>query len=168
MNEYVGKEFRQIEWDAAVEDNCRQIVRLAVREDLGRLFDWTTVCLVPSDTQAQATVVARHSGVVCGLRAAQLALAEIDSRVVWSAQVADGASISAGQTLANISGPARSLLVAERILLNLIGRLSGIATLTPHVASRTYESVERQATMAAENLIRVLNGQAPHAQANKL
>ncbi|MBI3839461.1 MAG: carboxylating nicotinate-nucleotide diphosphorylase [Planctomycetia bacterium] len=126
----MAKEFRQIEWDAAVEEDCRQIVRLAVREDLDRMFDWTTVCLVPSDSTAEAAVVTRQQGVVCGLRAAQLALSEMDGRVTWSTSLVDGARIAAGQTLATIAGPARSLLTAERILLNLIGRLSGIATLT--------------------------------------
>jgi nicotinate-nucleotide pyrophosphorylase (carboxylating) len=126
----VAKEFRQIEWDAAVEEDCRQIVRLAVREDLDRLFDWTTVCLVPSEASAEAAIVSRQDGIVAGLRAAPLALGEMDPRVVWSTTLEDGAAVSAGQTLATIAGPARSLLTAERILLNLIGRLSGIATLT--------------------------------------
>jgi nicotinate-nucleotide pyrophosphorylase (carboxylating) len=127
---FVTNEFRQIEWDASVEEDCRQIIRLAVREDLGRMFDWTTVCLVPSEATAQASVVARQAGVVCGLRAARLALSEMDDRVAWTTAVEDSAKIAAGQTLAMIAGPARSVLTAERILLNLIGRLSGIATLT--------------------------------------
>jgi nicotinate-nucleotide pyrophosphorylase (carboxylating) len=126
----VAKEFRQIEWDAAVEEDCRQIVRLAVREDLGRLFDWTTLCLVPSGAFAQAAVVSRQGGIVAGLPAARLALAEMDIHVVFTPCVNDGAAIESGQTLATIEGPARSLLVSERIVLNLIGRLSGIATLT--------------------------------------
>lgn len=124
------KEFRQIEWDQSVEDDCRQIIRLAVREDLDRLFDWTTLCLVPSGVNAEAAIVARQSGVVSGLRAAALALSEMDVHVRWSAAAADGDAIAAGQTLATVAGPARSLLSAERILLNLIGRLSGVATLT--------------------------------------
>ncbi len=124
------KEFRQIEWDQTVEDDCRQIIRLAVREDLDRLFDWTTLCLVPSGVRGSAAVVSRKSGVVAGLRAAELALSEMDGEVNWSAAAADGEAVSAGQTLATVDGPARSLLSAERILLNLIGRLSGIATLT--------------------------------------
>ena len=126
----MAKEFRQIEWDASVEEDCRQIVRLAVREDLDRMFDWTTVCLVSSEATAEAAVVARQAGVVCGLRAARMALVEMDDRVGWTATAEDGAKIAAGQMLATIAGPARSLLTAERILLNLIGRLSGIATLT--------------------------------------
>ncbi len=126
----VGKEFRQIEWDATVEEDCRQIVRLAVREDLDRLFDWTTVCLVPSSVSAQAAVVSRQAGIVAGLRAAELAVSQMETGIRWTAAVEDGAHISAGQELALIAGPARGLLTAERILLNLIGRLSGVAMLT--------------------------------------
>ncbi len=124
------KEFHQLEWDAQVEDDCRQIIRLAVREDLDRLFDWTTLCLVPSGTAGEAALVSRQAGVVAGLRAAALALSEMDAQVHWSPLVADGDPLVPGQTLATVSGPARSLLSAERIVLNLIGRLSGVATLT--------------------------------------
>lgn len=124
------RDFRQVEWDAAVEDDCRQIVRLAVREDLDRLFDWTTLALVPSDATAQAAIVARQPGTLAGLRAAELAVAETDVQLKFIAEVADGTAIDHGQAVATIVGPARSLLTVERILLNLIGRLSGIATLT--------------------------------------
>ncbi len=124
------KEFHQLEWDAQVEDDCRQIIRLAVREDLDRLFDWTTLCLVPSGTAGEAALVSREAGVVAGLRAAALALSEMDAQVHWSPLVGDGDTIVQGQTLATVTGPARSLLSAERIVLNLIGRLSGVASLT--------------------------------------
>jgi nicotinate-nucleotide pyrophosphorylase (carboxylating) len=126
----VGKDFRQIEWDATVEDDCRHIVRLAVREDLGRKFDWTTLALVPSGVAAQADIVARRPGVVAGLRAIALALSEMDVTVRLSTTLADGAAVGAGQVIARLSGSARSLLTSERILLNLLGRLSGVATLT--------------------------------------
>lgn len=130
MRQLVDKEFRQTEWDALVEEDCRQIVRLAVREDLERMFDWTTLALVPTGVMGRADVVARTAGVICGLRAAKLALGEMDQTVEWTSVVDDGTAVTAGQRVATISGPARSLLSAERILLNLIGRLSGIATLT--------------------------------------
>ena len=112
-------DFRQIEWDQAIEDDCRQIVRLAVREDLDRLFDWTTVCLVPTGTSGRAAVVARQAGIACGLRAAQLALSEMDAGVKWTSVLDDGAPATAGATLATLHGEARSLLTGERILLNL-------------------------------------------------
>ncbi|MEX2112094.1 MAG: carboxylating nicotinate-nucleotide diphosphorylase [Pirellulales bacterium] len=126
----MAKEFQQIAWDESVADDCRQIVRLAVREDLGRKFDWTTLALVPSGVEGQAAMVARSQGVACGLRAVELALAEMDAALRLAAEVEDGARVFAGQTLGVLSGPARSLLTAERILLNLVGRLSGVASLT--------------------------------------
>jgi len=125
----VTKDFQQVSWDAAVEDDCRQIVRLAIREDLDRLFDWTTLALVPTGSVAKAAIVTRKGGVACGLRAAELAISEMDVTIRLEPVVSDGDVIARGQTLATLSGPARSLLTAERILLNLIGRLSGIATL---------------------------------------
>jgi nicotinate-nucleotide pyrophosphorylase (carboxylating) len=125
-----SKEFRQIEWDEDVEDDCRQVIRLAVREDLGRLYDWTTVALVPESASGKAHVVARKAGVIAGLPAARIALDEYDPQIEFNPLAGDGDRVSAGQALASLSGPARSLLTAERPLLNLLGHLSGIATLT--------------------------------------
>lgn len=124
------KDFRQIHWDEDVADDCRQLVRLAVREDLDRWHDWTTAALVPRESAASATVVCRHDGIVAGLPACALTLGEYDPRLEWQPLVEDGAVVSAGQAIANVLGPARSLLAAERPLLNLLGHLSGIATFT--------------------------------------
>ena len=124
------REYRQIEWDADVADDCRQLVRLAVREDLERLYDWTTASLVPEATPGRARVVARKPGVIAGLPAARVALDEYDPEIVCQTLVSDGDVVVAGQALAELSGKARSLLVVERPLLNLLGHLSGIATLT--------------------------------------
>jgi nicotinate-nucleotide pyrophosphorylase (carboxylating) len=126
----VVHDFHQIDWDGAVEEDCRQIIRLAIREDLDRTYDWTTVSLVPAETRGHAAIVARRNGVIAGLPAARLALEEMDAQLQWSPNTEDGAAVSAGDTIAIIEGPARSLLTAERLVLNLIGRLSGIATLT--------------------------------------
>lgn len=123
-------DFRQIEWDSATAGDWRELVRLAIREDLGRAYDWTTVLLTTADAQGRAAVVARKPGVVAGLHAAQLALAEIDRGAGWTGIACDGATVQAGEVLAHIAGSARSLLTAERLLLNVLGRLSGIATLT--------------------------------------
>ena len=123
-------DFSQLDWNDAVAEDCRQLVRLAVREDLDRFHDWTTVALVPPDAVGRAALVCREPLVVAAMRAAELALAEMDARVAWEPHVADGATAQAGTTLAVISGPARSLLTTERIALNLLGRLCGIASLT--------------------------------------
>jgi nicotinate-nucleotide pyrophosphorylase (carboxylating) len=123
-------DFHQIEWDEQVADDCRQLIRLAVREDLDRTHDWTTVALVPAESQGRAAIVARVPAVITGLRAAALVVAEMDRRVVWEPQVKDGDRVNGGDTVAVLSGPARSLLTCERIVLNFLTRLSGIATLT--------------------------------------
>ncbi len=124
------QDFSQVQWDEQTADDCRQLVRLAVREDLDRTFDWTTVALVGQSTTGRAAVVARQAGVVAGLRAAELALEEMDISANWSPHVEDGAAVAAGDTLVELAGSARDLLTSERLLLNLIGRLSGVATLT--------------------------------------
>ena len=126
----MAKEFQQIAWDEVVEDDCRQIVRLAVREDLGRTNDWTTLALVPHDRRGRAAVVAREAGVACGLRAAEVVLDEMESGVALGDAVADGTRIEAGTRLACLEGSTRSLLICERTVLNFLGRLSGVATLT--------------------------------------
>ncbi|HVX61674.1 MAG TPA: carboxylating nicotinate-nucleotide diphosphorylase [Pirellulales bacterium] len=124
------KEYRQIAWDDDSEDDCRQLVRLAVREDLGRLYDWTTVALVPENASGRALVAARRAGVVSGLPAARIVAEEYDPQIEFSPRVQDGDAVNRGQVLAELAGPARSLLTAERPLLNVLGRLSGVATLT--------------------------------------
>jgi nicotinate-nucleotide pyrophosphorylase (carboxylating) len=123
-------DFQQLSWNEQLVDDCRQLIRLAVREDLDREHDWTTVSLVPPEAAAAASVVAREAGVVAGMRAAELACREMNLQATWQPQVADGDAVAAGQVLATLEGSARDLLTSERTLLNFLGRLSGIATLT--------------------------------------
>ncbi|HEX5105414.1 MAG TPA: carboxylating nicotinate-nucleotide diphosphorylase [Pirellulaceae bacterium] len=126
----MSKEFRQLAWSSDLEEDCRRIVRLAVYEDLDRGYDWTTICLVPEEAQAAASVVVRQPGVIAGLDAAPVVLDEMDIAAEFQLQSQDGDVVEAGTVVATIAGPARDLLTSERALLNLIGRLSGIATLT--------------------------------------
>jgi len=130
VKDAVVKEFRQSAWDETIADDCRQLVRLAVREDLDRAHDWTTVALIPPAARGRATVVARQAGTVAGLPAAALVQDEMNLDAVWEPRVADGQSVNPRDHLAVFSGATRDLLTAERLLLNLLGRLSGIATLT--------------------------------------
>lgn len=126
----VKKEFTQIEWDEALAEDCRQIVRLAIREDLGRSHDWTSVALAPAEARGHAAIVARRNGIVAGLPMARLTLAELDVAVTLNTCTSDGSPVTAGDVLAELDGPVRELLTAERLVLNLLGRLSGVATLT--------------------------------------
>lgn len=124
------KDYRQLTWDADVEHDCRQLVRLAILEDLERGHDWTTIALASEEAQSAANLVARQPGVVAGLEAARVALEEMDIAAAWQPQLNDGAKVERGTLIARLHGPARGLLTAERTILNLIGRMSGIATLT--------------------------------------
>lgn len=123
-------DFTQISWSPQVEEDCRRIVRLAVFEDLDRGYDWTTVALAPEGATASAQVVARRAGTIAGLAALPVVLDEMDIDARWQPVVEDGQQVAAGAMLATIDGSARDLLTSERTLLNLLGRLSGIATLT--------------------------------------
>jgi nicotinate-nucleotide pyrophosphorylase (carboxylating) len=126
----VPAEFHQTVWDKLLEDDCRQLVRLAVREDLDRHMDVTTMALIEPESQGRAVVVARQSGVMCGLRAIELTLDEMEITAQWTPHVHDGDAVVPATVVGTLTGPARDLLTAERLLLNLVGRLSGVATLT--------------------------------------
>jgi nicotinate-nucleotide pyrophosphorylase (carboxylating) len=106
------------------------IVKLALAEDLGVAGDITTDALISAETTGKWRIVAREAGVVAGLDAASLAAWLIDPDIVFAIAAPDGARIKAGQTIAELTGAARSVLIAERTMLNFIGRLSGVATLT--------------------------------------
>ncbi|WP_334164937.1 carboxylating nicotinate-nucleotide diphosphorylase [Phenylobacterium sp.] len=106
------------------------IVRAALSEDLGRAGDITAQACIPADARLTAVFAARKPGVVAGLACARLALAELDPDARFEPLVADGDGVAAGAALARVDANARALLSAERTGLNLMGRLSGIATLT--------------------------------------
>lgn len=105
-------------------------VRAALGEDLGRAGDITTQATIPASAAAHAAIRAREAGVVAGLALAREAFRLIDARVLFEAKVDDGAHVRAGASIAAISGPAHAILSAERVALNFLGRLSGVATLT--------------------------------------
>ncbi len=109
------------------------LIRHALAED-GAEADITTLCTVPAEQQSQANIIARQAGVIAGLAVAAATFRELDPRVSLELLVEDGATVLAGQVVAHISGPARSILSAERVALNFLGHLSGIATLTAQCA----------------------------------
>ncbi|MFO1017240.1 MAG: carboxylating nicotinate-nucleotide diphosphorylase [Hyphomonadaceae bacterium] len=106
------------------------IVKLALTEDLGVAGDVTTDALIDPETQGRWALRAREAGVVAGLDAAVLTGWMIDPDIHFTITAQDGARVKTGDTIMEIDGPARSVLMAERTMLNFIGRLSGIATLT--------------------------------------
>lgn len=112
------------------------IVRLALAEDLGRAGDLTTDATIPVGTQMKAQITGRTTGVIAGLDAASLALRLVDPSVRLTIETRDGEAVEKGQPVAILEGEARSILIAERTMLNFMGRLSGIATLTSAFATR--------------------------------
>ena len=106
------------------------LVRAALAEDLGRAGDVTSQACVPADARLRAVFTARRPGVIAGLACARLAIAELDPSADFKAVVEDGARVGGGEKLAWVDAEARALLGAERVGLNLLGHLSGVATLT--------------------------------------
>ncbi|MDT8437931.1 MAG: carboxylating nicotinate-nucleotide diphosphorylase [Wenzhouxiangellaceae bacterium] len=114
----------------AAGPELERIVDLALIEDLGGRGDITTTATVPDSATGRFRIVARAPGVVAGSRAAALTFKRIDPTIDVAWKRGDGERVEAGSVLAEIKGPARGILTAERVALNFLGRLSGIATLT--------------------------------------
>jgi nicotinate-nucleotide pyrophosphorylase (carboxylating) len=106
------------------------LVRHALLEDLGRGGDITTNSIVPLSTHWKGALVARQKGVVAGLDLARLAFALVDPEAKVSFKKKDGDSIKPGDVLASLKGPARAILTGERVALNFLSHLSGVATAT--------------------------------------
>ena len=123
------RDFNQTEYNAELTDDMRKLMALAIREDEGDDGDLTSQALIPQNAPGAAAIVAREQGVVAGLVFAQDLLKMIDPELKWSPDLEDGAIVAKGDRLGVVSGPTLSMLTAERLLLNLVGRLSGVATL---------------------------------------
>lgn len=119
------------------------LVRAALLEDLGRAGDITTDAIVPADARMRGVIAARKPGVVAGSSAAMLAFSLLDAGVEVTVEKPDGSPVQRGDVVLRMSGPARAILAAERVALNFMCQLSGIATATaalvaaarPHRAS---------------------------------
>jgi len=108
-------------------------VRDALLEDLGRAGDITSDAIIPAATMAETALVARKPGVVAGLDVALLAFALIDPAIAAKIAKPDGSRLGKGDLIATLSGPARGILTAERVALNFLCHLSGIASATAAV-----------------------------------
>ena len=106
-----------------------ELVRRALEED-GGSRDLTTLATVPDDTQARGVFLAKQELVVSGLDVAAEVFRAVDARLAVEPRVREGQKVSPGTELGRVAGPARGMLTAERVALNLLQRLSGVATLT--------------------------------------
>lgn len=107
-----------------------QTIRAALSEDLGRAGDITTQATIPESARARALIVARETGVIAGSDIAIAAFRMMEPNVRFDTHMKDGTAIAAGTAVLAVEGPARAILSAERVALNFMGRLSGIASLT--------------------------------------
>src|SRR5215475_7184427 len=112
------------------------VVTRALAEDLGRAGDVTSIATIPESAQARAVVVAREAGVISGLPLAAATFAKLAPETAISAERRDGARVAEKTTLMTLEGPARAVLAAERVALNLLGHLSGVATATHEFVRR--------------------------------
>jgi len=107
----------------------RPLIQMAIEEDLGR-GDKTSELLFKEDTRAKSTIISREEIVVCGMDIAGEILKSYDERLKLNVRIDDGESAHVGNKLGTIEGPLRAMLSAERVMLNFLQRLSGIATTT--------------------------------------
>jgi len=112
-----------------------EIVALAMDEDLGGRGDLTSLATIPEGAVAAFEIVSRAEGVLSGRQAADEVMAQVDPEIAYDWRISDGDEVHKGQSVARLKGPARSLLTAERSVLNFLGRLSGVATLTRRYAA---------------------------------
>ncbi len=113
-----------------------RLVAMALAEDLGDAGDVTSRATIPADAIGTARLVAREAGVLCGLDFAQAAFRDQDPECVVTWHARDGAQVAPGQPCLSVRGHLRGLLAAERVALNFVMRLSGIATATRALVDR--------------------------------
>ena len=111
-------------------------VTRALAEDLGRAGDITSIATIPENTPARAVVVARKAGVISGLPLVAATFTKLAPEIAIVANARDGANVEAKTTLMTVTGPARAVLAAERVALNFLGHLSGVATATHEFVRR--------------------------------
>ncbi len=119
--------------EAFEEQMVTDYIRLALKEDVGD-GDHTTLACIPETAKGRAVLVAKQDGVIAGVEIARLVYRELDPSLVFTPLVEDGAEIKAGDRIFTVEGSSRSILTGERLSLNYLQRMSGIATKTRRLA----------------------------------
>ena len=115
-------------------DALRAFIRAALAEDVGD-GDHSALAAIPATARNRAHLLVKDTGLLAGLELAPLIFAEVDPDLTMQALLADGARVRPGDVAFTVEGPARSILTAERLVLNCLQRMSGIATYTAHLAA---------------------------------
>jgi nicotinate-nucleotide pyrophosphorylase (carboxylating) len=141
-------------------ERVRRIVRSAVEEDVGER-DATTEATVDADARATGVFVAKQSLLVAGLDVALEVFRVVEPRIQWETRAREGDRFEAGHLIASVSGPARGILTGERVALNFLQRMSGIATMTRAFVDETAGTKARiRDTRKTTPLLRILEKRA--------
>jgi len=135
----------------------RRLVAAALREDLGERGDVTSLAVIPPPHRSVARIVARESGVLCGVEVAAEGFRQRDRAVRLTLRARDGSRLKRGQVVLEIRGRTRGILSAERVALNFLQRLSGIATLTSRFVRNANRPVRSQKSEARSQNVRILD-----------
>ncbi len=127
-------DYASVEADELLENDLRELVRLSINEDLSRSVDWTTVCLIDAHTRGGCDIVPRQPGVCAGVVTLPWIIDEFDASLDIESFVADGDELTPGRSMARLTGNARDLLTSERVILNVLCKLCGVATQTRRYA----------------------------------
>ena len=111
------------------------LIELAIREDIGD-GDHTSLCCIPADERGRMRLLCKQEGIIAGIEIARLVLERLDPTVEFDQRIADGTRVRPGDVAFYVAGSLRSLLQAERILLNIMQRMSGVATQTAVYVAR--------------------------------
>ncbi|MCR9210402.1 MAG: carboxylating nicotinate-nucleotide diphosphorylase [bacterium] len=123
-------DYRPVQLDDALENDLRQLVRLSIAEDLDIAVDWTTVAMIAPERRGACQIVPRCTGIAAGIALAPWIVDEFDADLEVEVLIDEGAPLVPGEPIVRLSGSARDLLTSERVLLNILSRLCGVATLT--------------------------------------
>jgi len=124
------RDFTQHHWQAKTERDFERLLELALVEDTETQGDLTSLALLSAADRGSATIVARTAGVLAGMPLVPKILSAVDSDLVWEPALEDSTELTRGTIVGTIRGSASGILIAERLVLNFLGRLSGVATLT--------------------------------------
>ena len=106
-----------------------ELIELAIKEDIGD-GDHTSICCIPAEQQGRMRLLCKQEGIIAGIEIARLVLERLDPTMCFEQLIEDGTRVKVGDVAFYVSGSERSLLQAERILLNIMQRMSGVATQT--------------------------------------
>src|SRR5690349_16730973 len=117
--------------------SAENLIDLALQEDLGERGDVSSRATIPATTQISGRITAKAEGVIAGLKLVKMVYQKVDPTVTVELLVKDGAHVAKGTVVCQVQGSAQSVLTGERVSLNFLQRLSGVATLTAQFVGAT-------------------------------